>query len=104
MLYDVQLGRDAASIDIAVASDRGCDRLRIYHIDPDSEHGPLIDITADDVPRVFPERWVEPWQLASDADAKFEGLIVDEKERVLYAAQEVVGLWRIPLASTSSSG
>lgn len=56
--YDVRLrGR---RVDIAVVSDRGCDRVRFYLIDPASSAGPLVDITAIDVPRVFPSRYDQP--------------------------------------------
>jgi 3-phytase len=186
VLYDVALrspSGESLRADIAVVSDRGCDRLRIYRIALEAEDGPLVDITADDAPRVFPERWITPWQLASDEDEQsednpvddqstaygltlfrrdeqarafvsqrsrsvvaeiefvatadgkltyrrlhelrfssrfelgdgetkvawtpcreskdedpqFEGLVVDEEGGYLYAAQEVVGIWRIPL-------
>jgi 3-phytase len=52
-------GRPAAT-DVAIVSDRGCDRIRFYKIDPSSTSGPLIDITAPDVPRVFPTRYDQP--------------------------------------------
>ncbi len=39
--------------DIAVASDRGHDKLRIYRIDRDRPGGPLTDITDPDAPAVF---------------------------------------------------
>ena len=35
--YGVKIGRERR--DIAVVTDRGCDRLRIYSIDPDRPHG-----------------------------------------------------------------
>ena len=37
ILYDVRLGpsRQAPRVDVAVVSDRGCDRVRFYKIDPD---------------------------------------------------------------------
>ena len=56
--YGVKLGRQRR--DIAVVTDRGCDRLRIYAIDRDSAHGPLIDITAPSAPRLYPWRVVQP--------------------------------------------
>ncbi len=60
--YNVTLGarRHAPSADVAVVSDRGCDRVRFYRIDPTSPSGPLVDVTADDVPRVFPRRFDQP--------------------------------------------
>ena len=50
----------APQVDVAVVSDRGCDRIRFYKIDPADPHGPLIDITRRDVPRVFPTRYEQP--------------------------------------------
>lgn len=174
-------------IDIAVVSDRGCDNLRIYEIDPLRAGGPLIDITDAGAPRLFPTRFQQPSPIQSpgalsaeadnpledantaygmttfrleddepvfalvtqnnrgvigqfelvdtgrgtvsyervreyrfspvfevegpageiiawspcreevDEDLQFEGLVVDTEEGVLYAAQEVVGIWRVDL-------
>jgi 3-phytase len=56
--YDVKLGGKRR--DVAVVTDRGCDHLRVYAIDPDHPHGPLIDITSDHAPRVYPWRVVQP--------------------------------------------
>lgn len=60
--YDVRLGRQpwAPLVDVAMVSDRGCDRVRFYWIDPMAANGPLIDVTASDVPRVFPVRYDQP--------------------------------------------
>jgi 3-phytase len=43
-----------------VVSDRGCDRLRFYRIDPEHPKGPLIDITDANVPRVYLWRVTQP--------------------------------------------
>lgn len=178
---------ESRTIDIAVVSDRGCDNLRIYEIDPEREGGPLIDITDPGAPRLFPTRFQQPSPIQSpgvvsveadnpledsntaygmttfrldedepvfamvsqnnrgvigqfelvdtgqgtvsyervrefrfspvfdvaapggesiawspcreevDEDLQFEGLVVDVEEGVLYAAQEVVGIWRVEL-------
>ncbi len=60
--YGVRLGSgpNAPRADVAVVSDRGCDRLRFYKIDPGAPKGPLIDITASDAPRVFTTRYDQP--------------------------------------------
>jgi len=60
--YDVRIGsgRRAARVDVAVVSDRGCDRVRFFRIDPGDPDGPLVEITAPDVPRVFPTRYEQP--------------------------------------------
>ena len=57
--YYVALGSNRR-VDVAIVSDRGCDRVRFYKIDPSDPDGPLADITAPDVPRVFPARYDQP--------------------------------------------
>ncbi|WP_394842466.1 phytase [Pendulispora brunnea] len=52
--YNFDLG--GTSVDIAVASDRLKDKLRIWKIDPAAENGPLVDITDPDIARLFPTR------------------------------------------------
>ena len=61
--YDVRLGSRFGRVDVAVVSDRGCDRVRFYNIDPADPDGPLVDITAPNVPRVFPIRYEQPSML-----------------------------------------
>ncbi len=56
-------------VDIAVVTDRGCDRLRVYAIDPEAAGGPLVDITSPDVPRAFPKRFEQPSPLQSPGAA-----------------------------------
>ena len=60
--YDVRLEKHsrAARADVAIVSDRGCDRVRFFRIEPDNPDGPLIDITSPNVPRVFPRRYEQP--------------------------------------------
>jgi len=193
---DVQYGVEIKShgktkkIDVAVVTDRGCDRLRVYSIDPSRAGSPLVEITAPDAPRAFAQRFEQPSPFQSPGedsrvvandlddqstaygvtlyrpehrgqelrafvtqrrravvgefvffpkgdgllsyrmlreyrfdpvfevpspkrhkkaldwtpcredpaeDPQFEGLTVDQERGVLYAAQEVVGVWRIPL-------
>jgi 3-phytase len=69
--YDVRLGGHsrAQRADIAVVSDRGCDRLRFYRIDPDAA-APLVDITAADAPRVFPLRYNQPSALQPSGEVE----------------------------------
>jgi len=52
--YDFDLGDTL--VDIAVASDRLQDKLRIWKIDPTAENGPLVDITDPEIARLFPTR------------------------------------------------
>jgi 3-phytase len=59
--YDVRVdGTSEAPVDVAVVSDRGCDRVRFFKIDLANPDGPLVDITSVDVPRVFPDRYDQP--------------------------------------------
>ena len=50
----------APRADVVIVSDRGCDRVRFYRVDVTAAGGPLLDITAPDVPRVFPMRYDQP--------------------------------------------
>ncbi|GAB1690950.1 phytase [Krasilnikovia sp. M28-CT-15] len=152
-------------VDLAVVTDRGRDRLRVYRIDPDAAArgaAPLVDVTATDAPRIFSADEAEVDQqntaygLATFADGddayavvsrrhrttvsllelvardgrvsyeredslrlpstfrlpnganwtpcaepgeqpQVEGMVIDAAAGVLYAAQEDVGLWRVPL-------
>ena len=161
--YDVPLG--AASVDLAVVSDRYNDQLRFFVIDPAGADAPtpLTEVTAPELPFLFsPDRatvaeehtayGLAVWQpapgetyavvtqegaptlatvrlaasggLVGYADAtttvmpssfplpdgttwtpceepgvgpQLEGLSVDQRSGVLYAAQEDVGVWRIAL-------
>jgi 3-phytase len=70
--YDVRLGTNARAplADVAIVSDRGCDHLRFYKIDPSDAGGPLVDITADDVPRVFPKRYDQPSSVQPSGDVE----------------------------------
>ena len=43
-----------------MVSDRGCDHVRFFKIDPTDPSGPLVDITSPSVPRVFAERYDQP--------------------------------------------
>lgn len=51
LVHGLRLGTGRA--DVAVVSDRGSDRLRIYRIDRDKPGGPLTDITEPEVRPVF---------------------------------------------------
>jgi len=58
----VRLGNrsNAPHADVVIVSDRGCDRVRFFKIDPRDPDGPLVDITSPNVPRVFPRRYEQP--------------------------------------------
>jgi 3-phytase len=184
ILYGVELPGRGQRADIAVVTDRGCDRLRIYTIDRDRRE-PLAEITSPGAPRLFPDRFVQPspyqpgtepeglhpnplddestgyglalydppgprsprafvtqrerarvaeaillpgrdgslsyrvireyrfpvlfdvgagapWtpcRETADDDPQLEGMVVDQERGILYASQEVVGVWRVPLAA-----
>ncbi|GGV34684.1 phytase [Streptomyces spectabilis] len=51
LVHGIGLGSGRA--DVAVTSDRGTDRLRIYRVDRDRPGGPLTDVTDPAAPRVF---------------------------------------------------
>ncbi|MBA2950570.1 phytase [Streptomyces himalayensis] len=163
VVYGFDLG--GKKTDLALVSDRGRDRIRIYAIDPKAVaegRPPLTDVTAATVAPVFsaseaavdeqrtayglaayvedgdvyvvvsrrsetrlkllklttsngkvgyttedtldmPGSFTLPngqqWTPCADPGdrAQFEGMAVDQETHVLYAAQEDVGLWRIPL-------
>ena len=83
--YDVRLGKSpkAPRADVAIVSDRGCDRVRFFKIDLDDPDGPLVDITSPNVPRVFPRRYEQPSELQPSGAA--EGWIdnpVDDQNTV----------------------
>ena len=62
--YDVRIGkRPREAVDVAIVSDRGCDRVSFFKIDPSDPGGPLVDITSPEVPRVFPTRYDQPSSL-----------------------------------------
>lgn len=157
-------------IDLAVVTDRGLDKLKLYAIDPQWDlpgHVPVTEVTsATDAPLVFsndqdevnqqttayglavgretrsrsyvgyvsrrertaiakvrffpagdtavgyrlvgtldlPREFTLPngaiWTPCQDEDGpepQVEGMVVDEENRVLYAGQEQVGIWKIPL-------
>jgi 3-phytase len=87
VVYGVKFGKQRR--DVAVVTDRGCDRLRIYAIDSDHPHGPLVDITADDTPRVYPWRVVQPSPIqAAELDAGFQANPLDDQD-----TGYGVGLW-----------
>ncbi|MFE9643632.1 phytase [Streptomyces sp. NPDC006365] len=163
VVYGFDLG--GKKTDLALVSDRGRDRIRIYAIDPKAVaegRPPLTDVTAATVSPVFsasetavdeqrtayglaayvedgdayvvvsrrsetrlkilklsagngkvgygtedtidiPGSFTLPdgtrWTPCADPGdrAQFEGMAVDQETHTLYAAQEDVGLWRIPL-------
>jgi hypothetical protein len=92
--YGMVLRGESAPVDIAVATDRGCDRLRIYRIDPERAGGPLFDITANGkaASRVFPKRYVQPWTLGGRSRARVEKNPVDDQSTAygltLYAPED----------------
>lgn len=63
---------DGSSIDIAVASDRGRDRLMVWAIDPANPAAPLTDITDPDQTQVFPTR------LSPDGKAEIANPVADQ--------------------------
>lgn len=162
LLPGIRLG--GRTTDLAVVSDRGRDQIRFYAIRPGAPGGPLVDVTAADVPLVFnatqdevneqatvygldsawvdgiptvftsrrsrtdvaaltvrvrrdgtvtyreSRRWTLPsafplpgggsWTPCQDNDTdlpQVEGMVYDEDNGILYAGQEQVGIWRLPV-------
>jgi 3-phytase len=106
ILYNVHLGHKS-SADVAVVSDRGCDRVRFYKIDPGVAGGPLVDITSGDVPRVFPERYEQPsplqpsgavegWQAnpVDDQNTVYGLTVAQHDSRAVFVTQRERGLVR----------
>ncbi|MEU5846055.1 phytase [Saccharopolyspora shandongensis] len=167
ILQGVAIG--GRTVDIAVTTDRGRDRLRTYAIDPRGAKAgaqALTDITSEAAPRLFSPTeeavdeqrtgygmalWADPnggaplvvvsqrhetrlglFRLGVDPAGKMtyspvstvdlpvefqvsggtwapcedpgerpqvEGMVVDRTDNILYAAQEDIGIWRIPLSA-----
>jgi hypothetical protein len=70
--HNVRLGKSpkAPGADVAIVSDRGCDRMRFFKIDLDHPDGPLVDITSPNAPRVFPRRYEQPSELQPSGAAE----------------------------------
>ncbi|MDP2904164.1 MAG: phytase [Methylovulum sp.] len=68
-------------VDLVIATDRGCDKLRIFAIDPSHLKKPLVEITDAHAPRVFPDRIVQPsqYQPATDVVAGYGKNPVDDQ-------------------------
>src|SRR5262245_12727357 len=58
--FPLRSGKRVRRVDLAVVTDRGCDRLRAYAIEPGRPDGPLVDVTDPGVRRVFEDRLVQP--------------------------------------------
>ncbi|MBC8027385.1 MAG: phytase [Steroidobacteraceae bacterium] len=85
--YRVKIGRQLR--DIAVVTDRGCDRLRIYAIDATRPDAPLTDITDRNAPRLYPWRVVQPSPLQpAELSAGLQSNPLDEQD-----TGYGVGLW-----------
>jgi len=83
---DVVYGVDIPTrglVDLVIATDRGCDRLRIFAIDPNNAAQPLTEITDADAPRVFPGRIFQPSQFQpADHEAGFSKNPIDAQNTV----------------------
>jgi 3-phytase len=100
--YGVRLGSRPGRVDVAVVSDRGRDRVRFYKIDPAGPDGPLVDITAANVPRVFPIRYEQPSAL--QPSGAVEGWRDNAIRRACVRPGEPDPLCRIRAADQGNSG
>ncbi|KJV07336.1 phytase [Methylocucumis oryzae] len=80
VVYGVNIPK-LGQVDLALATDRGCDMLRVFVIDPSKPNKPLQEITDTDAPRVFNNRIFQPssYQPASDHEAGESENPVDEQ-------------------------
>jgi 3-phytase len=91
-------------VDVAVVTDRGCDQLRFFAIDPAAPNGPLVEITSPSAPRVFPDTDREEQQSAYGLAVYTRGsglrAAVTQRERNVVALLElrVTGSGRITYA------
>ena len=86
--YGVKIG--GKKRDLAIVTDRGCDRLRIYSIEPNRPQGPLVDITSSSAPRLYPWRVVQPSALQpGELNAGVQANPLDEQD-----TGYGVGLWQ----------
>jgi 3-phytase len=58
--FPLRSERRVRRTDLAIVTDRGCDRVRAYAIDPRSPDAPLVDVTDRGVRRIFESRLVQP--------------------------------------------
>lgn len=105
--YDVPLRRPGGGTrrtDVVVVTDRGCDQLRFFAIEPGRTGGPLVDITSATAPRVFPARLVQPSPLQSPSeDTRYEWNPVDDQSTAYGLAVFATGSSRFHAAVTQRS-
>ncbi len=117
--YDVRLGnrRGAPRADVAIVSDRGCDRVRFFKIDPGNPEGPLVDITSPAAPRVFPRRYEQPSALqpsgveegwidnpVDDQNTVYGLTVVQGREPSVFVSQRERGLVRQLIIEPAANG
>jgi 3-phytase len=105
--YDVPLRRAGGGMrrtDVVVVTDRGCDALRFFAIEPGRAGGPLVDVTVAAPPRVFPARLVQPSALQSPGEAtRYEANPVDDQSTAYGVAVFSSGANRFHVAVTQRS-
>jgi 3-phytase len=117
--YDVRLGKrpGAPRADVAIVSDRGCDRVRFFRIDPGNPDGPLVDITSAGVPRVFPRRYEQPSALqpsgavegwmdnpVDDQNTVYGLTVVQGRAPIVFVSQRERGLVRQLIVEPAPGG
>ncbi|TWP48797.1 phytase [Lentzea tibetensis] len=84
--------------DVVVTSRRSETRIALLQV----EKGRTVDtkvVSTLDLPKKFKLPNGKTWQPCEEPgdDPQLEGMVIDSRAGVLYAAQEDVGIWRIPL-------
>ena len=84
---------------LAVVSRRHTTRLGFFTIQTRGGKVTYVRRETLDLPKTFTLRDGSPWTPCGDPgeDPQVEGMVIDPRANVLYAAQEDVGLWRIDL-------
>ncbi|TWD80359.1 3-phytase [Kribbella amoyensis] len=97
--YGVAVIADPAGPLVAV-SRRSETRIGLYRLVADGARVTYRPVTHWDFPASFELRSGSTWSPCEDPGDRpqFEGMVFDQDTRTLYAAQEDVGIWRIPLA------
>ena len=87
----------------AVVTQEGAARLALVRLEASADRIGYTDVATTELPSSFPLPDGTTWAPCAEPGVgpQFEGLSVDQRNGVLYAAQEDVGLWRMPLPFAS---
>lgn len=102
--YGLSVWQPRPGVSYAVVTQEGATTLATARIVERNGRLGYADIRRQTMPATFPLPDGSTWKPCDEPGAlpHFEGLAVDQRSGVLYAAQEDVGLWRLPLPLGSS--